>query len=298
LTDKSDKGSGGRGFLGKLRMPRFKPRTPAEKRRLIVRGGMVALALVAFVFAPGYISTRPTFFDRYESLEEPYQAWTQSFHAGVSCQACHVPANLPMQLGYDVRMIGEFYLSIVAPSRQPALFESPTNGACSRCHMDLRTVSPSGDLNIPHRAHVEMLKMDCVDCHDFLVHSISPEGKNTPPMAGCLTCHDGETAKADCNACHTDKDAPDDHREQDWLVVHPQKVTGGECNTCHDWTEHWCADCHSKRPVSHTEDWRKQHRNKVEERRNCEACHEGDFCVRCHGEVPQRNFDPLLKISQ
>ena len=41
-----------------------------------------------------------------------------------------------------------------SPSREPTLFDKPTNEACLSCHIDLRTVSPKGDLNIPHRAHV------------------------------------------------------------------------------------------------------------------------------------------------
>ena len=52
--------------------------------------------------------------------------------------------------------------------------------ACSKCHVDLRTVSPSGDLNIPHRAHVAVLKMQCVECHDNLVHTTNAAGQPHP----------------------------------------------------------------------------------------------------------------------
>jgi hypothetical protein len=81
------------------------------------------------------------------------------------------------------------------------------------------------------------------------------------------------------------------------LIEHPQKANA-ECNKCHKWTERWCADCHAKKPKSHGTDWRAKHRVKVKDHRNCEACHKPDFCVECHGEVPNRNLNPALKLVQ
>jgi hypothetical protein len=195
-------------------------------------------------------------------------------------------------------MVGEFYLSAIAGSRKPGYFETPTNEACLECHSDLRTISPKGDLQIPHRAHITILKMDCVDCHRYLVHELSPEGKHTPPMIECLTCHDGDTAKDACTACHTQKAAPESHSASDWLITHAAQVDDPECITCHKWKDDWCADCHRDQPRSHTSDWRSVHGERVAEHRNCEACHEADFCVRCHGVVPPLNFDPTLKLVE
>jgi hypothetical protein len=193
-------------------------------------------------------------------------------------------------------MAGEFYLSIFARSRVPGVFATPTNEACLVCHSDLRTVSPTGDLRIPHRAHVSDLKMRCVECHAFLVHQKSPEGKHAPSMAGCLKCHDGDKAKSACSSCHTDKAAPPSHAGKDWLVVHGRTAAGADCVKCHKWAADWCADCHSQRPRSHGTDWRVAHGRRIAQHRGCEACHAGAFCIRCHGEVPQANFDPTLKL--
>ncbi|MBE0417099.1 MAG: hypothetical protein IBX63_04995 [Coriobacteriia bacterium] len=270
-------------------------RTPAEKRHFAARVGLVVLALVVLVVIPAYLASKPSFMQRYAAFEPAYETWTESLHDRVSCQQCHVPPDLPARALYTTRMFGEFYLSLVLPAREPALLGTPTNEACSRCHMELRTVSPSGDLNIPHRAHVEMLGMDCVECHGYLIHEVSAEGSHTPPMAGCLTCHDGETAKRECSACHTDKDQPDTHLEPDWVFAHPA-AEDESCNRCHGWTEHWCVDCHAVRPASHGEDWRAQHRFRVENHRNCEACHVGSFCVRCHGRVPSLNYDSTITL--
>ena len=270
---------------------------PNRRRRLLIGAG-VLLLIVLFVVVPGYIATRPSFMHRYSHFNEQYVSWSTSAHANVPCQKCHVRPGFLAQSAYSVRMLGEFYLSTVDPSRQPKLFPPPTNAACQSCHSRLVAVSPSGDLNIPHRAHVEVLKLDCVRCHRYLVHEVSPEGNHNPPMQTCLTCHDGKQAKNGCSTCHTNKDIPASHRQPDWIVIHPQMQTKVDCKTCHKWTEHWCADCHAKRPASHTADWRTKHGEAVEVHRNCEACHASAFCVRCHGVVPQTNFNPALKLVQ
>ncbi len=270
------------------------------RRRGFAIAGIVLLALLLLVALPGYLSMRPGFFGRYTSLADKHKPWTTSTHAEVGCQECHVRPTVLGQGTYRARMVGEFYLSLVSRSREPSIFDTPTNAACLSCHYDLRTISPKGDLQIPHKAHVSILKMKCVDCHNYLVHEKNPAGKHTPAMSECLRCHDGDTADNACTACHTEKAAPATHRAKDWVVVHAQSASEpkAECKKCHKFTDKWCADCHARRPQSHGKDWRDVHGAQVEKRRNCEACHEAAFCVRCHGEVPKLNFDPTLKIVQ
>lgn len=266
------------------------------RRKLLVRGGIAGLVIVVLLVIPGYIALQPRFMRRYSHFSGQYQTWSTSVHANVSCQQCHVQPTMLAQAVYGARMVGEFYLSTVDPSRQPALFPKPTNAACQSCHIDLRTVSPSGDLNIPHRAHVEVLKLDCIKCHAYLVHTTNPKGTHTPSMATCLTCHDGRQAKNACVTCHTNKGEPVSHRSPDWVVVHPQMQAKVDCKGCHAWTTNWCSACHQKRPKSHTADWRTTHGQQVKVHRNCEACHQPAFCVKCHGVVPQLNFNPALQL--
>lgn len=269
-----------------------------SRRKWLVRIGIAAAAIALFVLAPGYIATQPGFLRRYPAYERPYQTWTKSVHAQAACQSCHVGPNAVARTAFGARMTGEFYLSLLPVSRNPKLLRTPSNDACASCHIDLRTVSPSGDLNIPHRAHVDVLKIPCIKCHAFLVHEKNPEGTNSPRMETCLVCHDGTKAKNQCTACHNNKGAPESHRKGDWLIVHPTKQGVIDCKKCHNWTEDWCAKCHARRPRSHGADWRAAHPVKVKQHRNCEACHKGDFCVRCHGERPKLNFDPSLKLVQ
>lgn len=269
--------------------------SPAKRPRVLFRVGLAVAAVGILVGVPASLALRPSFMERFSEYEPAYVAWVSSSHRDVACNRCHVRPGVVAQSVYAARMIGEYYLSFVPVAREPELLQTPTNEACNRCHKELRTVSPTGDLNIPHRAHVEMLGMQCVQCHSHLVHEPGPHGTNTPSMAGCLTCHDGTTAKAECSACHTDKNPPDTHLQATWLVEHGT-AADDSCSSCHEWTEHWCADCHAKRPESHGEDWRAEHRYSVETHRNCEACHTAEDCMRCHGVVPQLGYDPTVTL--
>jgi hypothetical protein len=267
------------------------------KRSLLITG-VVVVTLGLLVALPAYLASQPSFLTRYPYLSDRYSTWAQSAHKDVPCQACHVPPGLIDQAGYSVRMLGAFYVSLASPEATLPPFVRPTIAACSSCHATLITTSPKGDLKIPHRAHVDVLKVECATCHQYLVHELSPEGRHTPAMAACLTCHDGKQAKNACSTCHTAKAAPESHSASDWVVIHPQEQAKVDCAKCHGWTANWCADCHSRRPTSHVETWRKTHGAAVEVRRDCEACHASSFCTTCHGDVPQTNFDPALKLVQ
>jgi len=267
----------------------------APRRKRLLIAGLVVLVVFLLLVLPGILASRPSFFGRYPGLSAKYEPWSTSSHAETGCEECHVSPRFLPRTAYRVRMVGEFYLSLVARGRVPRVFATPTNEACLDCHNDLRSVSPKGDLQIPHRAHVTILKMKCVECHGYLVHEKSPEGKHVPPMRACLKCHDGDTAKNNCTACHTEKAAPATHTAPDWLIVHAQKAAETDCNSCHKWTDDWCADCHARRPASHGADWRAKHGDVVAKHRSCEACHDAQFCIRCHGEVPQENLNPNLK---
>ncbi|MHB1342421.1 MAG: cytochrome c3 family protein [Coriobacteriia bacterium] len=269
-----------------------------NRRHRRLRAGAIVLAIAVLVILPGYLASRPGFFDRYPGLADKYVPWSTSTHLEAGCEGCHVAPRISARAAYRVRMAGEFYASLASRSRVPDVFDRPTNEACLVCHSDLRSVSPIGDLQIPHRAHVTVLEMDCIECHDFLVHEVNRAGKHTPSMEGCMRCHDGDTAKDACSACHTEKAAPTTHAQGDWLVVHGSQADDPECVTCHQWRDDWCVHCHTQRPASHGTDWRAAHGARIEQHRSCEACHDAPFCVRCHGEVPDLNLDPALELVE
>jgi hypothetical protein len=271
-------------------------RSFALSRRALVVLAVLAV-LVLLIGVPAVIGAQPRYLGSLPSLADKYEPWAASTHVEAGCEGCHARPTAPAQLAYRVRLIGEFYLTLVSRSRVPAVFATPTNEACLTCHSDLRTVSPTGDLKIPHRAHVSILEMECVECHTYLVHETGPNGDHRPAMEDCLTCHNGDAANDACWACHTQKAAPDSHSSADWLIVHGDHADDPECDSCHRWAEgDWCIDCHAQRPRSHETDWRALHGDRVAQHRSCEACHESAFCVRCHGELPLLNYDPTLEL--
>jgi len=268
-------------------------------RRVLMYVAVVLAALLLLVGIPGWIATQPGFMGRYSNTAHAHETWAGSTHKSEDCQDCHVAPGVVPQAGFFLRMAGEFYLSLIPVQRTADFLGTPTNASCQACHSSLVAVSPKGDLNIPHKAHVQVLKIDCVVCHKYLVHDKSPEGRHSPAMATCLKCHDGQRAKSSCSACHRDKALPPSHQAADWLLIHPEKAKTTDCAKCHKWTAaNWCVKCHETKPRTHTADWRKTHAERVKTHRNCEVCHTKAFCLRCHGTFPTLNYDPKLKPVQ
>lgn len=264
------------------------------RRRLRILA--IAVVAAAVIAAPFVFASRPQAMKGVSAVSRWYSPWAKSTHAEVACRDCHASPTLLSRAGFAVRVSTGLLTSAIGSRNVTTAFSEPTNRACLVCHSDLRSVSPKGDLQIPHRAHIELLKMRCVECHSGVAHDTTRDGSSIPPMKGCLRCHDGRVAKDACSACHTAKAAPASHKAPDWLVVHASAGSSPECVRCHKWAKNWCSDCHSHRPKSHGRDWRRTHGQAVAVHRDCEACHTASFCTRCHGDVPKLNFDPALTL--
>jgi hypothetical protein len=130
-----------------------------------------------------------------------------------------------------------------------------------------------------------MLHIACATCHKNLVHFPNAQGYNRPVMATCMQCHDGKKAKNECVVCHTQKEVPDNHKQPNWLSIHPTMVTKIDCAKCHGFTPNFCAACHSQRPASHAGNWKYLHQfaAKLRGEKGCLVCHDRvKFCDRCH----------------
>lgn len=244
----------------------------------------VALAVVLLLAIPVVSTLQPDYYRRFPSLGVRMDHWETSTHARVSCVACHVGPGIGGALDFAVRAVPAFYSQLAQGPLTTNLLRAPERDACQKCHTQYRKVAPSGDLLIPHKAHVEILRMECVACHKNLVHSMNRRGFNRPEMEGCLTCHDGDTASNECHDCHTGKQAPSTHRAKDWLQAHGNAAETMDCGECHDWTPDYCADCHEKKPASHVGNWKKGHAPHAKKRgEGCLVCHGGQkFCDECH----------------
>ncbi len=247
--------------------------------------GMVFIVAL-MISVPMYITTRNQYCSTCHAMEQFYGSWERSTHAYADCVSCHVAPGLVNDIGHVARSTRELYTNLISSPEHSTNFSLPTNQICFACHTEYRTISASGDLLIPHKQHVKLRSLSCVNCHRYLVHYKNPEGKNTPSMTICYKCHNGVQASKDCKACHTKKSYPDTHKAAEWFQVHGglAKEQGKECARCHGWTPKYCEECHQKRPPSHAGViWRTNHKDAGKIRESgCYVCHGKTFCKNCH----------------
>lgn len=262
------------------------PAGPPPRRRRRIRWWAVVAAIIVLAIVVPVVSTlQPAYYQRYPGLRTRMAAWRVSTHARVPCSGCHVDPGVGGLMAFSARAVPAFYSQLIFGPNQTNLLQVPHREACQKCHTDYRQVSPDGDLLIPHRAHVEVLKIACPVCHKNLVHSNNSLGHNAPEMQTCLNlCHNGKTATTQCVKCHTQKEVPASHHQKNWLTIHPTMVNKINCGQCHAWSPNYCRQCHSNRPPSHVGNWKHLHQYRVKARgtKGCYFCHGQAFCKKCH----------------
>lgn len=243
----------------------------------------IFVLLLPIVGIPLYITSQPEYYARYKATRPYYLTWQASTHGKMVCKDCHRKPGLANTAAFEIENLAQFYLYAIFPPNRADVLSKPTRQACFLCHTKYRTVSPSGDLLIPHRAHVEVIKLTCADCHKWLVHRENPKGMNTPTMNTCLKCHDGNRASDACKSCHTEKSYPETHKASNWLQAHSERTKEIDCSSCHGWTPKYCQECHNKRPAGHVGNWKKLHASpaKINSKR-CMVCHQQKKCMECH----------------
>jgi len=245
----------------------------------------VAIIVAVLLLLPVVSVLQPDYYRRYPAMGQRMDHWATSTHSRISCVECHVEPGATGFLTFAANSVPAFYSQLLNGPDSTNLLKAPSRAACQKCHTSYRRVGPSGDLLIPHKAHVEVLKMECRTCHKDLVHSLNSRGFNRPEMESCLAqCHNGDTASNQCVDCHTGKQTPESHTKIDWLQAHGKMAETQDCGECHDWTPDYCADCHEKRPASHVGNWKTEHGPLAKQRGDgCLVCHGGKkFCEECH----------------
>ena len=259
-------------------------------RKPVFWGALTGLLAIVFVLLATLwmVPANPEFCSRGCHFEKgPTETWSKSTHSRVGCVECHVAPGFMNQVKFRLTLVNWIYTAISKNPSSASQVVLPGNANCDACHKVKRTVSPSGDLLIPHDSHTKLRGLKCVDCHRNLVHNTKPAKRNRPPMITCYKCHDGKKAPNTCTACHTEKAVPEDHKASDWLVIHSQKQKQDPlyCEKCHGWVKGYCTECHQRKPKSHAGKWRTTHKDRIAAVgvQNCVQCHRADFCIRCHG---------------
>jgi hypothetical protein len=254
-----------------------------SRKAVLIAAAVIVLVLLVL---PVFSTLQPAYYERYPSLRVRMANWSTSTHSKIACADCHVDPGVIGVVSFAARSVPEFYSQLIFGPKPTNLLQVPSVAACEKCHTVNRQVSPSGDLLIPHRAHVDVLGIRCAVCHKNLVHSLNPKGFNTPVMATCMVCHDGKQATNQCVKCHTQKQVPPTHKAPGWLDNHGTQTNTADCGACHGYQPDYCkTTCHLQLPPSHAGNFKQTHPARVAARgtNGCFFCHGGQkFCNTCH----------------
>jgi hypothetical protein len=219
------------------------------------------------------------------------QAQAGTAHRGIPCVRCH-GSSLAGYAAIRGREAGDMWPRFVLSlgSAEVTGAGDPLSSAgCLGCHSAISTgvVSAHG-LRMKHETCVKQ-GQSCLECHGATAHGTASRAVRGPSMDECVTCHDGTTASAKCDLCHTAKLPSDRIAKGPWAVTHGanwQQTHGlGDlrtCRVCH--ASDYCRRCHGI-DLPHPESFPLNHGQlALKSRAQCLQCHnEKTFCTSCHG---------------
>ncbi|MCK4777408.1 MAG: NapC/NirT family cytochrome c [Actinomycetia bacterium] len=272
-----------------------------KKRKNITVLATFYAAVFLFIFGFGalLLTCQPFFCRSCHEMDPDIDSWASSSHAHVNCLSCHVESGW-IHLLKDKMMAGKSMFYHFFP-----LYEKPINikshlseeihsENCMRCH-SLVKVTPSEGILIDHEIHEEE-GIKCSFCHNRVAHPGLAGYIDRSKMNACIKeCHDGDKAKRDCLACHSEdfKLTPKDHDiKEEWKEEHGllSKKDIKECESCH-FSEEYCSDCHQME-MPHPSNWERNHKNEKELFGKCIICHTDPyFCENCH----HPEYDPAIE---
>lgn len=256
--------------------------------------------------------------DRATLIRFSHQAHLNDY--GVICADCHVAAA-------DSRTAVDNILPKEAQCATCHAEEVSDPEQCAKCHKTeverSAFLNPERVIDFHHHYHTDVLNLSCESCHVGMGETDYASREHWPVMDDCLTCHQDRDAPFDCATCHPKVEVirPQTHR-QDWIHEHAQHVRAVDmpCSKCHE--DSWCEDCHTgalltsvdgptdrvleaapssrgrvARVVERQHDlsYRFTHPiDAVGKERQCQTCHEPDYCVDCHRvEGREDRFKPI-----
>lgn len=212
---------------------------------LILFGGLIFAVLLG-AFSANRLVRAPEFCVKCHDMKPEYVTWHASSHKQFSCVECHSVKKLILYFN---------------PAQGTVQMDNLIGDeVCTKCHSNKRTITPSGDLIVPHDTHAAK-KVMCMQCHSGVGHGnivarkvaeevetvmwtpelgaqqMSPEFTE-PKMNVCLDCHIKRSVTQACEACHTNISLPPDHKEKGWGTEHGKKARTDlpYCNKCHSYS--------------------------------------------------------------
>lgn len=170
-------------------------------------------------------------------------------HRETPCIRCHEPGGTVARVTHNVPgRLAHFLLAVLQPESSWQYGRPIHSSACESCHNAVAAAvltSEARGIRVSHREPMEAGAM-CVDCHEIQQVS-GAVGAWTAGMSACLTCHDDDTASAECESCHVKDFSYAIHVNRE---PQPRRLVQDiDCGSCHDQTS--CDDCHGIR-MPHT----------------------------------------------
>jgi nitrate/TMAO reductase-like tetraheme cytochrome c subunit len=268
--------------------PRYRPKPRQWYRSpwlsVLVVAGLIAVVVVVVVI-PVWATDTPSYCMSCKATRRAGHQWETSTHAKVSCVQCHEPPGFANAVKWRAREWLNVWADYLNVSQLPNHGQRPGNANCLRCHSLDRIPDRHGDIRMPHRLHVELRNLTCVDCHDTVAHP-GPGGKTGVSMSVCTMCHNEQGASADCTVCHITP-PPKNVHPKDYLQTHGAQALADEaaCMRCHHSRADFCNPCHANPPPDHfSGTWRYTHGPKAtRDPLSCIGCHDkATFCEQCH----------------
>lgn len=261
------------------------------------------ILFIALLSVFQWVNAQPSFCNSCHEMNFNYNTWGSSTHAkSATCLDCHSEPGIRGFIDEKVRGATELVEHIFGNFKVPI---KPTirvkDAQCLSCHPDVFNLLDK-TVDTRHDIHMQ-IGIQCVDCHDRLVHNTPGEPKviqlyqceschnrhGSFPMTGshstltCSKCHIGgiyTNMNSTCQSCHI---APNEH------------VLGvtTNCDACHNlegWTP--ALNDHSDFPLNGTHEVA------------CDECHPGDKflgistkCASCHS-TPIGHFKTMDSCNQ
>lgn len=175
--------------------------------------GVIGLLVLAGTGGGGYYAYRTYDYVQHDNdfcmschlMAEPFEAFAESEHQGLSCKACHRP-NLIERSQMGLTQIVENPTAISVHAEVP-------NEICSECHVEgdperWRIIANTAG----HRVHLEsedpvLQGLQCVECHSTSIHEFAPIDR-TCAQSGChednvIQLGEMSDLTIHCAACHT-----------------------------------------------------------------------------------------------
>ena len=280
----------------------------SSRWRLVIVLNIFLLFAILLVFEVEFTAYSTAFCTSCHEMKSQELGWQESTHSKIQCIGCH-RLGLWQKGGMVWAHFGRKSVSGLSSAV-----------VCLQCHKEERIVTPSGDLKIPHRNHLDLT--ECRRCHPATGHAKESEsgGQEVIVMGVCLKCHYKKAETLGCRGCHQHPPMTPAHLTEDWSQYHGgaarENLTA--CNSCHGYTlflnseikhtaeqaltspanyardNEFCSQCHRRRPASHTFYFLYKHpRSALDNEDRCLVCHSWNFplptqnsadlfCQKCH----------------